>query len=433
VSNRGSRLETDFGRLVRGRPATVLVARTEADVSRALVQARQERRPITVRGAGHSVAGQTVTDGGILLLNRGASQPARLDGDRVEVEGRARWRQVERVINRAGRTVPVLADYLDLTVGGTLSVGGYGVESVEHGAQADHVERLRLVLPDGRAVWCSAAERAELFRFALAGLGQVGVIERAVLRTVPHRRFVTLFVYRHQRLEGLIDSIRWLAEEGASLPAFFKALMSRGRVISVYGVPADSWREARRAVPPRPLQGRAWAKRLVCVKYRECRSLAVSLWLSRFPGYARAWSDYLLDYAGLQTFGRLLQQAIERDAFAGCLRSVYLVAIRRVPRVVSFPFEASDGLTGPMAFGIGLYSMIPPGHPGRITAVQTAGRQSLAAVLSAGGRPYRYGWHELSEATRRAVYGDAHDRLAALREEMDPDHVFQPERFPLRG
>ena len=44
--------------------------------------------------------------------------------------------------------------------GGTLSVGGYGVDSIVRGAQVDQVTRLRLILPDGTAVSAIAAVRA---------------------------------------------------------------------------------------------------------------------------------------------------------------------------------------------------------------------------------------------------------------------------------
>jgi FAD/FMN-containing dehydrogenase len=430
VSNRRGAFDRDFGRLCRGAPVEILHTESEGDVQAAIARANETGLPLTIRGSGHSAAGQTVSRGGLLMVNRGASTPPRLDGDLVDVEGRALWRDVERRLGRAGRTVPVLADYLDLTVGGTLSVGGYGVESVQRGVQADHVERLRLVLPDGSATWCSAAERPELFELALAGLGQVGVIERAVLRTVPSRPFMTLFVYRHPDLADLIDSMAWLADRGVTKPEFFKALASRGRIISVYGVPAGTWSDLWRVRPPTGLAGRPVSRRLPTVRYRQGRSLAVSAWLAAFPGQDRLWSDYLLDHAGLRAFGRFLHEEMRADAFAGCLRAIYVVAIRRLARQVRIPFEATDGLSGDMAFGVGLYSMIPRHRPERLAAVRQAASRSLQAALELGGRPYRYGWHDLDESAHRQLYGDAVDRVADLRRRLDPNHVFHPRHEP---
>ncbi|WNG52560.1 FAD-binding protein [Archangium minus] len=110
-----------------------------------------------------------------------------LEDGRAEATCRSRWKRVERTLAEAGRMFPILTTLLRTSVGGTLSVGGYGVRSFVDGAQVDQVERARLILPDGQAVWCSREENSELFRFALAGFGQIGVLERVVLRTVPTR------------------------------------------------------------------------------------------------------------------------------------------------------------------------------------------------------------------------------------------------------
>jgi FAD/FMN-containing dehydrogenase len=52
-----------------------------------------------------------------------------VEGDRVVVEGGATWSDVLRATLPQGKTPPVLTDYLELSVGGTLIVGGVGVAS----------------------------------------------------------------------------------------------------------------------------------------------------------------------------------------------------------------------------------------------------------------------------------------------------------------
>ena len=46
----------------------------------------------------------------------------------------------------------MLTDYLELSVGGTLAVGGVGATSIEPGVQSDHVLELEVVTGEGRAV-----------------------------------------------------------------------------------------------------------------------------------------------------------------------------------------------------------------------------------------------------------------------------------------
>jgi cytokinin dehydrogenase len=84
-----------------------------------------------------------------------------------------------------GYTPPVLTDYLRLTVGGTLSVGGVSGTSWRYGAQVDNVEELTVVTGAGKTVKCSESENRSLFEAVLAGQGQCGVMVGARLRLVP--------------------------------------------------------------------------------------------------------------------------------------------------------------------------------------------------------------------------------------------------------
>ena len=245
------------------------------------MEAQRQQTPFALRGAGHSCGGQTVTEDTLVLNEPGSEAPVLGDDGLVDVPSGCRWRQVERHLNARGRSIPVLADYLDLSVGGTLSVGGYGAESIQHGAQVDHVEQLRLVTPDGSARWCSPSQDAELFSFALAGLGQVGAIARATIRTVPHHRFTTLLTSRHPDLKTLIGSMQWLADgappESCSSRRCTHAAVSRRAI----GAHARTWSDARDQDAP---GGRSRRSPLITTRYRQWRHLTVSLWLMRFAG-----------------------------------------------------------------------------------------------------------------------------------------------------
>ena len=421
----------DFGRLVRRVPRAVVVATSGEQVAGAFAAARRLGVPVTVRGAGHSCAGQTVSGGLVVANAPGASVvPRLLDDGLVELPARARWRQVEAFLTARGRSVPVLADYLDLSVGGTLSVGGYGADSVFHGAQVDQVERLRLVTPDGTCVECSPAERGDVFGCALAGLGQVGAIETAVIRTVPYQPYTVLFTYRHAGLAELVESLSWLAEFPGDRPLLFKALHARGRYVTTYGVPAATFGAARRERSQPPVAGRHPASAWIIPRYRQWRSLVVSLWLARFRGHSRLWSDYIFDYAGLRAFTSFLEPLLAEPPLAGCLKSLYVMAIRKVPRAVPFPLEATDAIRAPMCFGIGLYSMIPAGDRAMAARVADIMSRCLARCRDLGGRPYRYGWHQLDETLERAIYGTDFDRLAAVRRSLDPDGRFRRDSPP---
>lgn len=354
--------------------------------------------------------------------------PVWLDDTRVEIASGSRWWAVERALNRRGRSVPVLADYLDLSVGGLLSVGGYGVDSLVHGAAVDHVERLRVIRPDGTPVWCSPEEHPELFRYSLAGLGQVALIDRVVLRTKPYRRMTTLFSYRHDSLADMVRSFEWMTRADGDRPDAFKAFHSRGRFTSTYGVYSDTFAQAVSARPPAGLPLATCRHRLMCPGYRFVRSLTVSIWVRRFGRQRRLWCDYMLDYAGLLRFAGVVQGLLAQSAAASaCLKSVYFLGVRRPPGGTRFPLEAA-GNAGPR-FLVGFYFMVPDPDQHALRSVEHFARACLEQSAALGGRPYLYGWHRFDADTLRQIYGADYDGLMALRRELDPDERFQTEKL----
>jgi cytokinin dehydrogenase len=76
-------------------------------------------------------------------------------------------------------TVPVIADTF-LSVGGTISTGGFGVTTYNLGLQVDHVQELEVVTGNGQIITCSDERDRDLFNAMLGGLGQCGIITKVV-------------------------------------------------------------------------------------------------------------------------------------------------------------------------------------------------------------------------------------------------------------
>ncbi|GAA3959601.1 hypothetical protein GCM10023085_47550 [Actinomadura viridis] len=177
----------DFGGTVQRTPREVVRPRSAEEVA-ALTRAGAHG-PVVPRGCGHSTDGRTLT-GGISLDMRGLAAIHEVRGDRVRVDAGATWRAVLEATLPYGLTPPVLTDYLDLTVGGTLSAGGVGGTSHVHGTQARNVLGLRVATGDGAITSCSPARNRRLFDAVRGGMGRHGVITQATLRLVPAPRHV---------------------------------------------------------------------------------------------------------------------------------------------------------------------------------------------------------------------------------------------------
>jgi len=74
-----------------------------------------------------------------------------------------------------GLTMPNLGSINAQSIAGAISTGTHG-SSMRHGLLSQSIRSLRLVTGDGRALWCSAQEKPDLFRAALVSLGAIGII-----------------------------------------------------------------------------------------------------------------------------------------------------------------------------------------------------------------------------------------------------------------
>jgi cytokinin dehydrogenase len=204
----------DFGHLVRRLPAGVLRPGSAGDVAAMTRWAGEHAWKVAARGRGHSVFGRSQVDGGLVVDMSSLDAVHAVAADRVTVDAGATWRAVLAATLAEGLMPPVLTNYLDLSVGGTLSVGGIGGTTHRAGAQTDHVLELEVVTGDGRVLQCSRDENPDLFHAVRAGLGQVGIITRAVLELVPAPDRVRFYTLRYPDLAALASDQRRLLSEG---------------------------------------------------------------------------------------------------------------------------------------------------------------------------------------------------------------------------
>ena len=161
------------------RPSTV------EEVQDILRWANRNRCPVAARGAGHSQGGQSLASGGIVLDMRKLNRIEPTAHGDLDVAGGARWREIVNVAVPNGHVPRVLTDYLGLSVGGTLSAGGFGSTSHEYGAQVDNVRELEVVTGAGDVFACSAEKNTDLFDAVRGGVGQYGVVVRATIAMRP--------------------------------------------------------------------------------------------------------------------------------------------------------------------------------------------------------------------------------------------------------
>ena len=148
------------------------------------------------------------------------------------VDAGATWREVLAATLPRGLVPPVLPDYLDLSVGGILAVGGVGSRTWRSGVAADNLLELRVVTGRGERVSCSPARNPRLFDAVRAGLGQVAVVIGATLPLVEAPRMVRRFLLFYPDLATMLGDQRLLTGQPR-----FEAVQG-----AVLAAPAGGWR-----------------------------------------------------------------------------------------------------------------------------------------------------------------------------------------------
>ncbi|HTJ67451.1 MAG TPA: FAD-binding protein [Actinospica sp.] len=199
-----SAYEDDYGHIVHRKPAAVLLPGSVADIAALIRFAGPLGIPVAPRGQGHQTFGQAQVDGGVVI------DMSTLDAITVDAAGRtataqagALWHAVLTASVAHGLTPPVFPDYIELSVGGTLSVGGFGGASSHFGAQVDTVTSLEVVTGTGEIVHCSATERRDVFEGVLGGLGQFGVITSASIALVPAPQMARQYTVSYPTVSAL--------------------------------------------------------------------------------------------------------------------------------------------------------------------------------------------------------------------------------------
>lgn len=209
----------DVGNLIHRTPAAVLHAASVDDIQTMIRFCARRGIQVAARGQGHTTYGQSQVSGGLVIDMGGIDEIHGVDADAADVGAGLTWNELVQVTVPQGLTPPVLTGYLGLSVGGTLTVGGISPSFLQ-GAQVDHARELEVVTGEGKVRRCSARRDRGLFESVLAGLGQYGIITRAVVDLVPALPMVRVYLINH------VDNAAFFAD--------FRELLQREEFDQVY-------------------------------------------------------------------------------------------------------------------------------------------------------------------------------------------------------
>ena len=162
--------------MIDKRPAVIARCASTTDVVRALTHARNTGLEVAVRGGGHSVAGHSSSEGGMMIDLQGMSSVI-VDpvARRARVQGGALLGQFDRVTDKHGLATTGGMVHHTGVAGLTLG-GGYGWLARMHALACDNLLSAEVVTASGDVVTASEDQHPDLFWGIRGGGGNFGIV-----------------------------------------------------------------------------------------------------------------------------------------------------------------------------------------------------------------------------------------------------------------
>jgi len=167
------------------RPSQIVRVADAADIAAAIAYASDNRLELAIRSGGHSGAGHSTTEGGVVIDVRD------LKGIDIDAANRTVW--VGAGVTAGELTEALAPHQLVVGFGDTGSVGvsgitlggGVGYLARKYGLAIDSLVAVELVTADGRQLLADEANHPELFWALRGGGGNFGVVTRLKFRLHP--------------------------------------------------------------------------------------------------------------------------------------------------------------------------------------------------------------------------------------------------------
>jgi len=409
-----------FNGMIDRRPLAVIRCAGQTDVARGIAFAREHHLVVSVRGGGHSVAGNAVCDGGIML------DLSAMKGIRVDPEGRTARAEPGLTLGELDYetqawdlATPLGAVSMTGIAGLTLG-GGLGWLNGAYGLTCDNLLAADVVTADGRLVRASEAENEDLFWAIRGGGGNFGVVTSFEYRLHPVARVLagglTYPLAEAPEVLRFYDSFVKAAPDELSTAASLSVSEAGQPVVTVvvcYCGPVDA---GERVLRPLRTFRSPMDDTIEPMPYRELQAASD-------PGYPfgqlHYWKSGFLPHLtdeAVQTMMQFVEQMPSPATGVG-LQQMHGLASRTDPSATAFPHRAEQ-------FDFLILSQWPDPTD---TAPNIEWTRAFFAAMQPhlGNAVYVNNLGNEGEDRIRAAYGPHYDRLAALKEKYDPTNFFR--------
>ena len=408
----------DFGGMIERTPQAVARPKSADEISRIVRWAATEGLPLSVRGGGHSQGGQSLTDRGLAVDTVWLNRFERVGPDLVRAQGGTRWGALVDGLRGSRKLPRVLVDTAEVSVGGTLSAGGFGTTSHRHGVQVGQVEEIEVVTGTGDRVRCSSSRNADLFNAVRGGQGQFGIITDAWIRLRRAGKRIRQYQLRYTDFARFASDLeRVLDEERFDHLRAETRIHDRDIVMSA-GVEYEEDHDEAGA--------------LGGLGYAEIATVNDTAEVGRAGMYPRwafsrrmhhPWRDWFMPWETLRT---VLAQTWLDPGWVPRAPDIWIGIYPIGTRAIDAPLFVHP--RGERMFSYSILAVLDDYE----AASRLAGRLTTIdrRLIELGGKAYLSGRVGYGPGEWRAHYGDGFEPGLGWKDRFDPDRVFRWEGMP---
>ena len=416
-----------FNAMIDKRPRLIAACETSADVKLALERAKAELLAVAVRSGGHSVAGQSSNDDGLVVDVR-PMKAIEIDPAtrRARVGGGCTWAEFDAAAQEHG--LATTGGRVSTTgVSGLTLGGGSGWLERKHGLSCDNLLAVELVTADGVEIRADETQHQDLLWASKGGGGNFGVVTALEFQLHPVGPMI---------LGGLM---LWAGERGPDVSRVFRdwadgSPEDMGTALVVLNGPPEEF-------VPRHLQGQPCIGVAVCWTGDEAtgadlvqvmRDLEPDVDLVGMMPYA-ALQSMIDDPPGLRQYW----SADYHDSFNDDALDVFLAGGATRPSPMSqhllVPWGGALSRLDPDSTPLGQRGARWVSHPFATWDDPADDQANIAwvrdyrkanAPFTTGGVYLNFIGDEGDERIKAAFGAAKYDRLAQIKAEYDPANVF---------
>lgn len=336
-----------------------------------------------------------------------------IDSRTVRASAGVTWRTLEAQLAPAGMRSPVATDYLGLSVAGTIAVGGYGIDSVVHGMQGDHVLEIGAVAPTGELAVATAGDA--LFDYSVAGLATPAILTSVTMRTVADPGPIRVFTFRHEHLRPYVDLlVAAVADHGPNVRmSDLTWFPSNHDCTSRIGLSADVEAGSASWQGPPPESARLQPA------YRALLDADVSSWYEPYSAARNLFIDYVVPLESASAFAEVIETHVRDARFGGLLTCVFAIPVHRSRHGHDLPFAAAS-VPGSPSLLFGVYAMALESQADEDWFASYCKDHLLSACLDLEGRPYQHSRHDVTPDECSRIYGESYSESITFASQLDP-------------